>query len=221
MSQDTTTRTHLPACEGYNRWAPLYDREQNPLIALEAREMERRLGPVSGLDAIDLGCGTGRHALELAAAGARVTAVDFSEGMLAQARSKPGAANVRWLQADLTRPLPLDSGAFDLVVCALALEHVANLAGPFAEIARLCRPGGRILIAEMHPAQWLAGVSAHFHDPLSGEEVRPQSIRHTVSEFVLAALRAGLHIEDLAERTPGEGKRPDWPMLFWMELRPK
>jgi hypothetical protein len=80
-------------------------------------------------------------------------------------------------------------------------------------------PQGRILVAEMHPAQWLVGVSAHFHDPTTGEEVRPRSIRHTVSEFVLAALHAGLRIEGLAERTPGEGKRPDWPMLFWMELR--
>ena len=54
--------------------------------------MRDALGDVRGRRVLDLGCGTGRHAIPLAAAGAVVTAVDFSEQMLAAARRKPGAS---------------------------------------------------------------------------------------------------------------------------------
>src|SRR5262245_24425976 len=99
----------LSTREGYDRWAEIYDRDGNPLTALEEPELDRLLGDVAGLDVVDVGCGTGRHALRLAARGANVTAVDFSEGMLAQAREKEGAERVHWLVHDLTDlPLPLE-----------------------------------------------------------------------------------------------------------------
>ena len=75
---------------GYDRWAAVYDHEANPLIGLEEPVVREALGDVRGLAALDLGCGTGRHALWLAAHGATVTAVDFSEGMLAAARRNLG-----------------------------------------------------------------------------------------------------------------------------------
>ena len=65
---------------GYDRWALVYDYDANPLSALEEPLMKEAAGDVRGLTALDLGCGTGRHALWIAAAGATVIAVDFSEG---------------------------------------------------------------------------------------------------------------------------------------------
>src|SRR5512143_2989861 len=76
---------------GYDRWAAVYDHEANPLLPLEEPLVREALGDVSGRALLDLGCGTGRHALWLASAGAVVTAVDFSQVMLGRARSKPGA----------------------------------------------------------------------------------------------------------------------------------
>ena len=76
--------------QGYDRWAEVYDHDANPLPALEGPIVQAMLGDVRGQQALDLGCGTGRHALWLAAAGATVTAVDFSPGMLAEAQRKPG-----------------------------------------------------------------------------------------------------------------------------------
>jgi malonyl-CoA O-methyltransferase len=87
---------------GYDRWAVVYDHDANPLIALEEPVVHDALGDVRGAAALDLGCGTGRHALWLAAPGAAVTAVDFSDGMLAEARRKPGADAVRFAVHDLT-----------------------------------------------------------------------------------------------------------------------
>ena len=73
--------------EGYDRWASVYDDDGNPVPPLEEPWVRAAAGDVSGRDVLDLGCGTGRHTLWLAAGGARVTAGDFSPGMLAQARA--------------------------------------------------------------------------------------------------------------------------------------
>src|SRR5947207_11585964 len=101
---------------GYDRWAAVYDHDANPLQALEGPVVRAAVGDARGLAVLDLGCGTGRHSLWLAAAGATVTALDFSEGMLAEARRKPGAGAVRFLVHDLHQPLPFAAGEFDLVV---------------------------------------------------------------------------------------------------------
>src|SRR5437899_3527724 len=61
---------HLSTREGYDRWAMIYDDEDNPLIMLEERHLPDLLGDVHGLDVVDLGCGTGRRSVRLVAAGA-------------------------------------------------------------------------------------------------------------------------------------------------------
>src|SRR5262249_54950946 len=68
----------VPTREGYDLWAQLYDDADNPLIALETMPFRRLLGDVQGLTVADIGCGTGRHALAMAEAGATVIGVDFS-----------------------------------------------------------------------------------------------------------------------------------------------
>src|SRR5213078_20861 len=91
--------------EGYDRWAGVYDHDSNPLQGLEGPEVRAAVGEVRGLNVLDLGCGTGRHSLWLVEAGATVTGVDFSEGMLAEARRKPGAEAIRFVVHDLHLPL--------------------------------------------------------------------------------------------------------------------
>jgi malonyl-CoA O-methyltransferase len=213
---------------GYDRWAAIYDREANPLIALEEPVVREALGDVAGLAALDLGCGTGRHSVWLANAGATVTGVDFSEGMLEEARGKPGAAAVRFLAHDLHQPLPFAPGSFDLVVSGLVLEHLREIDAFFAEAHRVLRPGGRAVVSAMHPAMFLKGVQARFTDPASGEKVQPGSFAHSVGAFVMAAVRAGFAIDGVDERAPDAGfaarlpraeKYVDWPMLVVLRLR--
>src|SRR6266481_4614545 len=104
---DTPDIEIVPTAAGYNCWAEVYDTDDNPLILLEEKQIGDLAGDVAGLCVADIGCGTGRHALRLAAAGARVTAVDFSEAMLQRARAKPGAEAVTFICHDLTKPFPL------------------------------------------------------------------------------------------------------------------
>jgi ubiquinone/menaquinone biosynthesis C-methylase UbiE len=214
--------------EGYDRWAAVYDHDANPLPALEEPHVREAAGEVGGLEVLDLGCGTGRHTVWLAAAGAKVTAVDFSEGMLAKARAKQGSETVRFVVHDLHAPLPFPRASFDLVVSGLVLEHLRELSGVFGEAHRLLRPNGRAVMSTVHPAMFLRGSQARFTDPTSGQVVQPGSMKHQLSDFVMAAVRAGFHLENMGEyaadsafasRYPRAGKYIGWPMLVVLTLR--
>jgi malonyl-CoA O-methyltransferase len=217
----------VPTQLGYDRWAEVYDEEDNPLVVLEERNIGGLIGGVAGLEVVDVGCGTGRHALKLAAAGARVTAVDFSEAMLERARAKPGAEAVRFVQHDLANPLPLPAAAFDRVLCCLVLDHIKNLGDFFAELRRVCRKSGYVIISVMHPAMSLRGVQARFIEPGSGRRIGPESYEHQVSDYLMAGRNAGLVLEhvgehavdaELAACSPRAKKYLGWPMLLLMRF---
>lgn len=217
----------LPTRDGYDRWAEIYDSEDNPLVALEEPRVKELLGDVRGLRVADIGCGTGRHALRLAAEGAVVTAVDFSEGMMEKGRAKAGAAKITWVHHDLAQALPLAAGEFDRVLCALVLDHVRNLEAFFRELRRICRPDGYIVVSSFHPAMMLRGVQARFTDPATGRDTRPASHANQISDYVVSATRAGLTIAHMSEhavdaefaaRSARAAKYLDWPMLLMMRL---
>lgn len=219
---------HVSARDGYDRWAEIYDAEDNPLIAVETPPVRAALGDVAGLDVVELGCGTGRHTLPLAAAGARVTALDFSDQMVARAAEKPGWNRVHFMAADLTKPFPLPDAAFDRVGSFLVLEHIGDLAAFFAECGRVCRPDGLIVCSTLHPAMMLRGILAHFRDPHTGRDVCPAGHPHQISNYVVAIERANLRIEhmgeyaveaSLAERSPRAAKYLHWPMMLLFGLR--
>ncbi len=220
----------LSTKEGYDRWAEIYDGDDNPLVALEEPWVQTLLGNVSGLKVADIGCGTGRHALRLAAAGAIVEAVDFSEGMLARARAKAGTLSVVFRAHDLATPLPFGDGTFDRVVCGLVIDHIADLDGLFREMRRVCRASGFVVVSVMHPAMMLRGVQARFRDPASGREIRPASCCHQLSDYIMAAAQAGFTFDHLSEHSVDEAlasrlerarKYLGWPMLFLMRLIPE
>jgi malonyl-CoA O-methyltransferase len=213
---------------GYDRWAAVYDRDGNPLQGLEEPVFRTAVGDPCGLAVIDLGCGTGRHALWLAAHGARVTAVDFSDGMLAEARAKAGAGAVDFVVHDLHRPLPFESASFDLVVSGLVLEHLRELDCFFREARRVLKPAGRAVVSAMHPAMFLRDARARFIDPASGEQIQPGSYPHALGAFVMAAVGADFRLENIDERAPDSEfavrfsraeKYIGWPMLVVLTLR--
>jgi malonyl-CoA O-methyltransferase len=213
---------------GYNRWAEVYDGEDNPLVLLEETHITPLIGNVAGLAVADIGCGTGRHAIRLAGAGAKVTALDFSEGMLKRARAKPGADAVRFIGHDLAQRFPLETGSFERVLCCLVLDHIADLESFLVELSRICKPTGFIVASVMHPAMMLRGVQARFIEPASGRRIYPQSQPNQISDYVMAAVHAGLQLEhlsehsvdsQLAESSPRAAKYLEWPLLLLMRLK--
>jgi malonyl-CoA O-methyltransferase len=228
LSPEPMVMDVVPTQAGYDRWAKLYDGEDNPLVLLEEQHIGSLAGDVAGLAVADIGCGTGRHALQLAAAGARVTAVDFSEAMLQRARAKPGSETITFIRHDLAKPLPLPGASFDRVFCCLVLDHIAQLDAFFVELRRLCRPSGCVIVSVMHPAMSLRGVQARFIEPSTGRRISPAGHAHGMSNYLMAAVRAGLALEHVGEhapdaaltsRSPRSAKYAGWPMLLLMKFR--
>jgi malonyl-CoA O-methyltransferase len=219
----------VPTERGYDLWAPVYDSDGNPTVALEGRAFSAwvRAARLRGRRVLDLGCGTGRHALELSRRGARAVGVDPSRGMLTQAAAKPGAERVEWLRVPAGARLPLRSASFDAVVSALVLEHVRDLEGFFAEARRVAKPGAPLYVSAMHPAMLLRDSKAGFRDA-AGRKIRPRGYPHRTGDFVNAALAAGLTLDGidesapdaaLARRMPRAAKFFGWPMILVLRLR--
>lgn len=174
---------------GYARWAAAYD-VPNPLIRVEEPAMRGLIESASPGDALDAACGTGRHARFLRARGHHVIGVDASAEMLEQARAAVPDADLR--VGDLAA-LPVETAAVDLVVCALALTHSEDLRRPVAELARVLRPGGRLLISDFHPIQIMLGGTAFFFDA-NGRAGHVPSYPHTYETYLDAFTAAGLRV---------------------------
>lgn len=144
-------RRDLPAYEvaaGYAGWAESYDDPGNDTIALEEPAVRGLLDDMPPGPVLDAACGTGRHAAYLAAAGREVVGVDASEAMLGRAREK--LPEVELHVGELTA-LPRDDASFAGAVCALALSHLPEIGPAVAELGRVLRPGGRLVISNPHP----------------------------------------------------------------------
>ena len=218
--------TTIGTQEGYDQWSAFYDQDDNPLIRLDHQEIDPRLVNLAGKQVLDVGCGTGRHAIPLANSGAEVTGIDFSDGMLSQARDKPGASNVAWLCQDLASAWSLGNNTFDLVLSCLVLEHVREVNAFFREMARVCKPEGTVLISAMHPNMFLKGTRAGYKTA-NGRQHRIDGETHGVGDYITAGLEAGLTLQWISERTPDQfledsqraRKYAGWHLFLGLEFR--
>jgi demethylmenaquinone methyltransferase/2-methoxy-6-polyprenyl-1,4-benzoquinol methylase len=109
----------------------------------------RAAGPVADRIVVDACCGTGDLALEFARAGARVIGVDFTPEMLARARPKLAIGRSRALFAhgDALR-LPIRAASADVASVAFGVRNLADPRAGLGELARVVKPGGRVLVLE-------------------------------------------------------------------------
>jgi SAM-dependent methyltransferase len=180
-------------------------------------------GGVTGRDVLHVQCHIGFDAITFAQRGARVTAVDFSAQALAKARrlaERAGVA-VTWVESDvLALPAGL-AGQFDLAYASIgALCWIGDLAAWMRGVARTLRPGGRLVLVELHPAYAMVASNAplvvdfpyafdgpHAFDApgsyanASADVSATTGIQfaHDLSEIVNEALDSGLRIDRLFE----------------------
>ena len=107
-------------------------------------------GDVAGRRVLDAGCGSGPLSAALRARGADVTGFDASPAMVELARRRLGE-DAALSVADLGAPLPYGDGEFDDVVASLVLHYLRDWTAPLAELRRVLRPGGRLLLSVNHP----------------------------------------------------------------------
>ncbi|MFV2116177.1 class I SAM-dependent methyltransferase [Micromonospora sp. LOL_025] len=117
----------------------------------ERPAMLRLSGDVSGRRILDAGCGSGPLSAALRAKGAVVTGFDVSAAMVDLARQRLGE-DADLHVADLSAPLPFADAEFDDVVASLVLHYLEDWSGPLAELRRVLKPGGRLILSVIHPA---------------------------------------------------------------------
>lgn len=112
------------------------------------RHVVRAAGVGPGASVLDVCCGTGDVAFALRAAGAEVVGVDFCAPMLAPAKAKGHATQRPRFVAGDALALPFADGMFDAVTVAFGIRNVADPRAGLREMARVCRPGGRVVVLE-------------------------------------------------------------------------
>jgi len=167
---------------------------QDARAAKLAEDLRTFLQPRGDERALDVGTGAGALALALAPSVREVVGVDRVPELLAQARERAAAfANVELVQADATA-LPFPAGSFDLVATIRTLHHVARPELVLAELARVTRLGGRVLvvdqIASADPLEALAvDRFERARDPSHARLLPEVDLRHLFEANELVLLR--------------------------------
>lgn len=183
------------------------------------------LGNVTGRHVLDAGCGSGPTLVDLIEGGASVVGIDGSPALIDIARHRLGP-DVELRVADLGDPLPFDDAVFDDVVCSLALHYLKDWQSPLAEMKRVLRPGGRVILSVEHPfAMWLAaqqeGTKSNYfatrrrqESDMAGQAVELTFWDRSLSTMLQSFLGAGFRITHLGEPGPAPEAIEQFPDFF-------
>ncbi|MFE0025050.1 methyltransferase domain-containing protein [Amycolatopsis sp. NPDC059021] len=180
-------------------------------------------GEVTGRRILDAGCGAGPLFAALRDRGAVLTGIDASAGILEQARRRLGAeADLR--VADLAGPLPFPDEAFDDVVASLVLHYLRDWGPALAELRRVLRPGGRLIVSVDHPfainlLHRQAGAAPDYFATynwtedwtMGGRTTRMSFWNRPLHAMTDAFTAAGFRIAVISEPHPAPGARERFP----------
>jgi SAM-dependent methyltransferase len=214
------------ATNDYDSFAEAYaaETESNLINAYYARPAILDLaGDVAGRRMLDAGCGSGPLYEALRDRGAVVTGIDSSAAMLDLARTRLGEkADLQ--VADLGGPLSFLDQEFDDVIACLVLHYLEDWTGPLAELRRVLKPGGRLIVAVDHPiirklvepdSDYFA-TSRWSEDWTFGEQTAPMAFWHRPLHAMTDAFTAaGFRIGTISEPPPA----PEAHRLFPDEIK--
>ena len=195
LTGDGIVAERVTTVDGYRTWSATYDQPGNGIFPYEEPFVHEIIDALAPGVALDAACGTGRHAEYLTARGHQVIGVDSSPEMLTRARARVPRADFR--HGDLHH-LPLPDDHADLVVCALALTHLPELMPAIAEFVRVLRPGGHLIISDVHHVRVEFGSVPRVRDPAGQPGLLPAH-RHLASDYLAAARPLGLQLRSCKE----------------------
>ena len=215
----STSARYDQVADFYEDFAP--DRYDDPPMAA----LLRLVGDVTSLRLLDLACGHGRLARELARRRAQIVGIDISSALLdkARAREQVEPLGIAYVHADAAAPETLAGEVFDGVVCSFGLTDIDDLDGAVATIARVLRAGGFFAFSMLHPcfpgsaanqasASWSPGRGYYDEGwwrapgPPHGLRPRVGANHRMLSTYLNTLARANLLAEEVAEPAPG----PAW-----------
>jgi len=164
----------------YDRVAPVYDLYSGPMEWMGGARRRRRLLAQAEGEVLEAGVGTGLNLVHYPD-GVHVTGIDISPRMLARARRRANnaAADVAFDVADVER-LPYDDDRFDTSTATCVFCSVADPVQGLRELARVTKPGGRVLLVEhVRPRSRALGVLADLVSPLTRRLLGPEVNRRT------------------------------------------
>jgi ubiquinone/menaquinone biosynthesis C-methylase UbiE len=219
----STVESMASAGARYDDIADFYDAAAGQSVADPATaELLRLSGDVRGMRVLDVACGQGRVARELARRGAQVTGVDISAALLAIAGAleTDQPHGISYVHADVTGTDVLAGQEFDGAVCNYGLSDIDDLDGLMATIARLVRPGGWFVLSLLHPcfpgwdpdapSSWPPELG-YFHEGWwlasnPGFRGRVGSQHRMLSTYLNSLAHHRLALDEVAEPAPG----PEW-----------
>ena len=188
--------------------------------AIRNREALNRIVELAGAGpedtVLDVACGPGLLVCAFARVVRHATGIDLTPAMLEQARElhrQQGLQNVSWRQGDVL-PLPYADGEFSIVSARFAIHHFLDPLAVLKEMRRVCRVGGRIVVADSAPARGQAeafNAVERLRDPshvraMPVEELREMFVSAGLSEPRVESYRLEGELEDLLRRSfPNEG----------------
>lgn len=137
----------MNAKDGYNLFAPHYDKKEAFLDSFETNTLGRFFQEAKGKKVLDIGSGTGRTLGDLEKAGAKVVAADISEEMLKIAKKK--FSKIETVVADIEN-LPFKENSFDMVTAFFVIVHLKTLKEAFKEVYRVLKPGGSFILSNIN-----------------------------------------------------------------------
>lgn len=200
--------------EAYNIWASQYDSNNNKTRDLEGVALKNTLSNISFTNCLEIGCGTGKNTTWLHTKGNKIVSVDFSEAMLAKAKSKIHSEKVKFIQADINKSWDFaNQEKFDLATFSLVLEHIENLNSIFEKLSNVITPNGFVYLSELHPFKQYDGSKARFETESGVQMVT--CFTHHLSDYCNAASINGFKIV-LMEEYFDDDNRTNIPRILTM-----
>jgi ubiquinone/menaquinone biosynthesis C-methylase UbiE len=178
---------------------------------------------------LDVACGPGLLVCAFARVVRHATGIDLTPAMLEQARKaqqEQGLTNVRWDQGDVTR-LPYADGEFSIVSCRFVFHHLQNPLTVLKEMVRVCKPGGRIVVADIAPAPDKAdalNAEERLRDPSHVRAMPEEELRGLFAQAGLPQPTAGQYrvecdLDDLLSRSfPNPGDEEKIRRMFFESI---
>ncbi|WP_241488048.1 class I SAM-dependent methyltransferase [Leucobacter japonicus] len=204
---DTATKHAADVSAMFDEVSPRYDLINDVLTVGNDRlwriATTKAIAPRKGMRVLDLAAGTGTSSAAIAAHGAHVVAADFSEGMLAEGRKRhAGNELIEFQWADATQ-LPFDDDSFDAATISYGLRNVNDPKAALAEMRRVVKPGGRVVIAEFStpPSALVRGPYAFY-----GRHVLPR-VAGAINRDAAAAYS---YLNESIEAWPDQSELAAW-----------